>query len=445
MSATMTTGLDMLNLTENQVLMGMAGRVGELHAAGDREEFLDTLCRWGMPPEEAEAYWGNLLTSSGDPDTAKDNTEMALALGIAVKNDGTPFVRNHLLYRMVELQFPDMLQIEVRGTQHIGGKQGSRDPKAKRLHFGNPPFDARGNTMKVIRLLRGEKPTQFDQAVVRKAAPVTTLLGGDLGLRLVQLLVELKMLIPDAPVLELLAPALKRGLAGETLTLVGAFCPDYAYEETGNPGIPYRYTFDGVGDGVGLVARQFVRVMPPLSRFLTDAGIPHRLVLSIGDFEADSEEMLRRVGVGREEFLARCRRSLTAFHDAVGGMEMELEMFDEVRGKGRLRPYGNEATARMIIGDFGRMPELYPHLEQVISMVGKQYKAFYGRWYGRDFTDREVTELVLQQGGEYASVARIYAEDFGKNTIIIAGDRPQMHLFNAFFTPLPVLCVKRAY
>jgi hypothetical protein len=59
--------------------------------------------------------------------------------------------------------------------------------------------------------------------------------------------------------------------------------------------------------------------------------------------------------------------------------------------------------------------------------------------------DRAIRQIVYVQGGEYASVAWIYDEDFGEHVIMLAGDRPEMNRFNAFYAVQPVLCAKRAY
>jgi len=91
------------------------------------------------------------------------------------------------------------------------------------------------------------------------------------------------------------------------------------------------------------------------------------------------------------------------------------------------------------------MSELYDDLVQVIARIPGQYGTFYRRWYGCELGDEAVRRIVFAQGGEYAALARIYYEDFGSNVIMLAGDRPEMHRFNAFFQLVPTLCAKRAY
>lgn len=300
--------------------------------------------------------------------------------------------------------------------------------------------------MAVYRFLQGQQPAQFTAAFLQAAGPLCQYLGQGKGMELAELLVNRKMLLPPAKIVELLARVLHQGQAGERITMVGAFCPDYAYQETGNPQIPYRYTFDGVGEKVGLVAQQFVRIVPSISQFLRTLGIDHRIVLGIGDFEADSESVLQRVGLNRTEFIRRCQSSLDAFRAMVpADLPLTLELFGEERGQGRFRQYANEATATMLTGDFGRMTELYDDLAAIIARIPAQYRTFYERWYDHPMSDQEVNQIVFSQGGEYAALARIYQEDFGSNIIMLAGDRPEMHRFNVFYALMPTLCAKRAY
>ncbi len=114
------------------------------------------------------------------------------------------------------------------------------------------------------------------------------------------------------------------------MVLTGAFCPDYAYRESDREGVQYEYTFDDVGTGVGLVAQQFKRVLPAVVSFLNEQGIKYRIVLGIGDFEANSKEILEQVGTSRDEFIARCMISLDGFQRSLPDIPMELHLFEQI-------------------------------------------------------------------------------------------------------------------
>jgi hypothetical protein len=458
----MSTALAVSGFAEEaQMLLRIAADLGRFHGDDNRDEFLSTLIALDMTSDEAKSYWDALdhdyqPKSNGIDWLAdiKNNTEMSAHLGIALRSQVHP--RNLLLYRLAELHFQGFFEVKVSGSVHMGGIASRGNPPGRRVVCfpKQPAKENRRNGKKVVvdamaayEMYKGREPTQFSTRLLRYAESLETALGSELGLRVAELLIGCKMEKPNPKMSKLLARIIRQGQDGEIITIVGAFCPDYAYEETGNTQIPYIYTFDGVGEGVGLVARQFARIVPEFSRFLSELGIKHRFVLGIGDFEADSQDVLDQVGLSREEFIDRCRSSLEAFRDAVpDDLSLELELFDRERGKGRFRECASEATELMISGNFGYMSSLYDNLPEIIARIPKQYRTFYQRWYGTGYMeDERVRDFVLAQAGEYASMTRIYCEDFGENVLVLAGDRPEMHCFNAFYQLVPTLCAKRAY
>src|SRR3989338_1369158 len=92
---------------------------------------------------------------------------------------------------------------------------------------------------------------------------------------------------------------------GEEVRVVSIICPDYAtrWVESEQRTV---YTFDGLGSGIGLVAKRALEAHQALWRFLANLGKPARFVLAIADQEAN-ESNCARVGVDRAEFLARLR------------------------------------------------------------------------------------------------------------------------------------------
>ncbi len=438
-------------------IQNVIATAGHLHACkvgGDFSAF-EEACRTaglvgpiGTKKEEAAKFYWERMT--GDKTftslmSVKTNGELACALGILLKNDDT--AKNRLLYHLFEAHVGNLFRVDIVDGPYVGGKAGRslNQRRVQMFHVQGERSDPWG--IKLCTLFQGKTPADIlDQRVAEKSGPLCEALGPDIGLKLGSLLYRLHMILPDAMVSPLLGEILKRGLAGEEVILTGAFCPDYAYEKTGNPNLPYRYTFEGVGNGVGLVARQFARVIPPLSKFLGEMGVKHRVILGIGDFEADSAETLARVKLTYDEFVAQCQGSLKAFKAMIGEeTPVTLELCDADRCKGRLRPYAGEATSRMLQGDFGRMGEVSGDPETVVQRIIRDNGDFYRRWYSPDMSDTEIRRIVLTQGGEYAALSRIYAEDLGKNVIVISGDRPEMHKFDDFFDVVPTLCVKRAY
>lgn len=446
-----------------QHVIDVAGNLHACKVAGDFgpfEEACSTAKLVGTIGQEPVAlfYWNRLdrHKSTKPLRDVKSNSELSHALGIQLSCQDA--CKNRLLYHLFEAQLPGLFHADIQDGLHVGGKKGqARVERGKRVYpegvrrmqmFDRRPDKGGAWHIPLFSLFQGKHPSDFIEShVAQKAAPLCEVIGQEFGVELAALLFRLQMILPDAHAARLVGSVLKRGMAGEEIVVTGAFCPDYAYEQTGDPNLPYRYTFDGLGTGIGLVAQQFARVIPPLSRLLTGFGVKHRIVLGIGDFEADAESVLARVGCDYAEFVRRCSASLDAFREAVGpDLPLTLELCDADRCNGRLRPYAGDATRRMLAGDFGRMGEVYPDPEAVLKGIVEDNGTFYKRWHGPDTTDDDVRRIVLAQGGEYAALSRIYAEDFGEgNVLIISGDRPMMHAFDNVDVVIPTLCVKRAY
>ncbi|MFA5993554.1 MAG: hypothetical protein WC823_01190 [Parcubacteria group bacterium] len=283
--------------------------------------------------------------------------------------------------------------------------------------------------------------------VLKKAAFMIKELGEKIGIEVAKMFLAADILFPPTKDVVKLVQSLKRGLAGEEVIVAGAFCPDYSYEATGDPVIPFHYTFDGVSDGIGLVAQQFQRVIPCLHEFLNKNGIRHKIMLSIGDFEADSQLILERVQLDQSEFLTRCEGSLKSFAKALPAIPMQLQLFKRDVASGRWTNYVQQARAKMMVGDFGNIrANTGKDPEEEIQYIAKAGRDFYDMWYGKKHTTGELINLVISQGAEYVAVGRILDEDFHDYPIVqIAGDRPKMQIFGSMHARHPTLCTRRIY
>lgn len=443
---------------EIEGILALAAHLNQCRVNNDEEGFKSALDSAGVNGTvggvpSAEFLWPRLPTELATPtpqkiaDTKK-TSELPGVLGIELDNVDVP--RAAMLYKLMNARLGDMLGIEFTTGKHAGGKEG-RTSNAHRvtmidLRTGEHPKH------RLIKYFQGEEPTDLiSRRVEGKSAPLVETLGADMGLKLGQLLFELQMEFPTLPNAALLAPVLQRGLAGEVVYIAGACCPDYAYEETGDPNQPYRYTFDSLGEGIGLVAQQFVRVLPRLIKFLQARGINVRAILDIGDFEANSTDTLNRVGVDKAEFHRRCRASVAAIRaqlDELLGEDAELVevgMYEERVGAQQLALAQANCVEMLRRDDYGLMGTLYKDPAALLQQIANDGAKFYRRWYSADLTDAEVIERVICQGSEYGAMAYLDRQLHGDNVVVLSGDRPQMHSFDQLLVNVPVLAVKRCY
>ncbi|MFO7806912.1 MAG: hypothetical protein R6V40_00610 [Candidatus Moraniibacteriota bacterium] len=285
--------------------------------------------------------------------------------------------------------------------------------------------------------------------VVQKSLNLQKSLGKERGLDLAKTFLEAGIIFPPKKQVDHLIGIINRGFSGEKIIITGAFCPDYEYEETGDPALPYRYTFEGLNEGVGLVAQQFQRMIPLLADFFDRNGIEYEFHLGIGDFEADSKEILERVGVDYAEFVKRCSRSLENFQNQLPSIpNLHLYLMRNEFMNGGWEQYKKMAYERMKEGNFGFIEQATGKKAEteVVNFTAKASRKFYEQWYGASFTWNKLRELVMAQGSEYAALGRIFQESFPEKPMIqLAGDRPKMQAFNNFWSCHPTLCAKRVY
>lgn len=284
--------------------------------------------------------------------------------------------------------------------------------------------------------------------ITRRATVSQQHLDSNICKDLAKMLHAAKIIFPKEKETERLVHSIKRGLTGEEVVIIGTFCPDYTYVETGDPIIPYRYTFTDVNGGVGLVAQQFARVIPKLAKFLENHKIKHKIRLSIADFESNSPTILKRVNKSKEGFVDLCKQSLEAFRGTVPNIEMELCLLEQDWVNGRWNNVVNEARNKINNGIFGmiKFNTGKDPVKEIIYPIAHSARKFYFERYDREIDDEELIQIVINQGAEYAALGKIINSDFGHKPIIqIFGDHPMMQAFTYMYANHPTLSCKRVY
>ncbi len=227
---------------------------------------------------------------------------------------------------------------------------------------------------------------------------------------------------PPMVIMERVAEWFYRAMEGESSTIITPICPDYETEETGDPSCPRAYTFEGLGDGIGLVGQRALGALPEIYNFFRENKIFNvNFIVPIGDFEANSEETRQRVGVTKEEFLRRLRCSQRAFQNACPipnnilatpfMTEMSLFTWEEVM---------QEAENAVKEGNYGALGLQ----EDDLQIIAKARTSLYERWYGED---ADFLEILKRQIPEYLAMGDI-AEEY-PNSLILGADAPAMAAF----------------
>ena len=232
------------------------------------------------------------------------------------------------------------------------------------------------------------------------------------------------------------AHALRRGLAGETVTLVSPVCPDYGYETRNGR---FRYTFDQLGEGIGLVAGRVVKTLPVMQQVLEKHGIRTRLAVAPGDFEGLDASTLDRLKETREGFAYKLRVSQGKILAQLGAATETLFIAEAAGGEAAWHALTADACARLAAGDNGYIVDGDLDYASIFNARLPLYQAWHQQ-RGKD----ELMRVLYAQGAEYAAMGQVFAGQWS-NPIVIGADHNRMQPFYWLYTPIPVLYLTRVY
>ena len=251
-----------------------------------------------------------------------------------------------------------------------------------------------------------------------------------------RVLKDLSFYLPSDDYIAAVSGVLLRGLAGEEITLISPVCPDYGY-------VPhkgrFRYTFDQLGDGIGLVAGRIVNALPPLRETLLRHGIRCRTVIAAGDFEGLDEATVARVKETRASFLAKVRCSQEKVMAALGFDATSVFIAELAGGEAAWRELTTRAYRSLAGDDLDALMSTQIDLDSILDTRMPLYQAWHGN---RSRTD--LADVLLMQCAEYAAMGALFHRSF-TNPLVIGGDHCRMMPFYWLHQPIPVLYLRRIY
>jgi len=250
----------------------------------------------------------------------------------------------------------------------------------------------------------------------------------------------LSVVYPNQTTMKNIVLWLQQGLAGKKLVMISPVCPDYSFEETGNLKRPFRYTFNKLGSGIGLVAKRAVDAIPILDNFFKKYNIFIEYVIAMGDFEAHTQSNLNRLNLTEDTFLSKLKGSRSAIQQAcpiVNNVSMVTELCGgKENWLNLLQLYRN----RLEKHDFGQSSITKKTMMGII----KARKKLYDQWYGERSSLEEYITLLINQGAEYAAMGDIFSKNFS-NALILGCDHCAMEPFYTIASFIPTLYLQPAY
>lgn len=232
------------------------------------------------------------------------------------------------------------------------------------------------------------------------------------------------------------AETLAKGLAGEVITLVSPVCPDYGYE---NKNGRLRYTFEQLGDGIGLVATRVVNTLPSMQAVLRKHGIDARLAVAAGDFEGFDASTLERLKETREGFARKLRISQGKILDILGPDTESINIAAAAGGEADWHALTADAQQRLAQHDNGCIVDHDLDYASIFNARLPLYQA----WH-QQRSNEELMQILYAQGAEYAAIGKVFAAQWS-NPIVIGADHNRMQPFYWLYSTIPVLYLTRVY
>lgn len=223
------------------------------------------------------------------------------------------------------------------------------------------------------------------------------------------------------------------------IQLVTPLCPDYEHVKVAKD--LYKYTFNKLNNGIGLIGNRLLKVVQNLYSVLDKYNIQFEHYVFYGDFEGYSnmickrlkeneKSFIKKVNLSRVEIKKNSQKILTShssqFHTGLVVKNLlnnnKKKWFQLLNKNKRLlrNTYKNDLLFR----------------KKILEIV-KSRKMLYSSWFP-NMIEKEYVNLVLDQGSEYLLMGKLFKKKFS-NPIVLGFDHPKMAMFYGIKDPVPIL------
>mgnify|MGYP001312820462 CR=1 FL=1 len=221
----------------------------------------------------------------------------------------------------------------------------------------------------------------------------------------------------------------------KSINLFAPICPDYEtnIDKYGNE----RYTFNGLGKGVGLVGRKFLESLPDLINSFGEANLEIIPTILLGDFE-NNQSTLNRLNISSDEFINSLKSSQKIFRK---NYNLKAELFaDYFGGLNSWHKRINNLKNDFSFSNLKSLKNQFPNIDH--QKVFASRIPLYKRWYGES---NLMTKSFINQIYEYILMGNIIS-GYHKPSIILSSDHKAMSPYYATsFFSVPVLSLNNFY
>jgi len=220
--------------------------------------------------------------------------------------------------------------------------------------------------------------------------------------------------------------------------IVAPVCPDYSYVRTTDG--RYRYTFESIGDGIGLVSQKAIfniQILKELAKDLIKNGLNLRFKILIGDFEAN-EQNLNSLNEIKSNFLGKIESSRYKIQNSTG---IETELFTSLCLG--IKGWQYQIEQLQYINNLYKFNDLYiklPNISHDKKLISRL--PLYKRWFG-DAADFK--QIFFKQVLEYILMGNILKNNYQNNTAILASDHKAMRDYYSCISNIDVISSSAKY
>ena len=220
------------------------------------------------------------------------------------------------------------------------------------------------------------------------------------------------------------------------ISIVTALCPDYEHVYIGM-GL-YKYTFNQLNDGLGLIGKRLVKIIKEIHKVLKNHDVSFLHYAYYGDFEAYSNSICNRVGSTEKEFIKKLLISSKKMKKKLPEINHVDLLVKSLSSKKKW--IENCKINKVKIYQLIKKDKFFKNgIHEILSSRMELYKS----WYP-DLNEEKYLDLLVSQGAEYASMGDLYNKKL-KNPIVFGLDHPKMAVFYNLNIDIPVLYGKPKY
>jgi len=218
----------------------------------------------------------------------------------------------------------------------------------------------------------------------------------------------------------------------QQLSIIAPVCPDYSYIR--NQDNTYRYTFESVGNGIGLVAQKAIAnlgMLENMSFDIIENGLTIRNHVLVGDFEAH-ELNLAALNESKINFMQKVSGSTEAIRKST---LYEAGLFTSIC-LGLEGWHYQTKYLKLIynLHNFDDLKAFAPHINHDKNLISRL--PLYRKWFGDHF---DYKKIFFDQCIEYALMGILVRQHYGINAILLASDHKAMRQYYTLIAEIPLL------